>query len=264
LTYVQGANAGTFSSGGPFVARIFEDNRSVAAQTGDWVNGANNTPANASAIKTFLTFCLEKNEHITPGTYNTTGGDKVDIAAFNIKSMNTGRFLSGYTAWVYDSFLKSSFDATNAAANPAAMIAYQNAIWAGLSNSQTPTFAAHTPGTNVRINGENSSYNLENATLVGLGISYSQFLSSGWGGNVEATQLTYTNGYRALNLKSDNGSPMQDMIMVPEPASLVVWSVLAGSAAGLTVARRRRQNAPAGRWSNESRSAIFAVVDKCE
>jgi hypothetical protein len=51
---------------------------------------------------------------------------------------------------------------------------------------------------------------------------------------------------------------------VPEPASLVVWSVLAGSAAGLTVARRKRRNAPAGRWSAESRSAIFAVVDKCE
>ncbi len=68
-----------------------------------------------------------------------------------------------------------------------------------------------------------------------------------------------------LNANGDVVANHQSMVFeVPEPASLVVWSVLAGSAAGLTVARRKRRNAAAGRWSDESRSAIFAVVDKCE
>ncbi len=46
---------------------------------------------------------------------------------------------------------------------------------------------------------------------------------------------------------------------VPEPASLVVWSLLAGGAAGLTVGRRRREVAQ-GRWSSDTRQAILDAV----
>lgn len=47
---------------------------------------------------------------------------------------------------------------------------------------------------------------------------------------------------------------------VPEPASLIVWSVLAGGTAGFAVAGKRRR-ATAGRWSHENRDAILAVIE---
>jgi hypothetical protein len=56
---------------------------------------------------------------------------------------------------------------------------------------------------------------------------------------------------------------VQDQVVeiVPEPASIAVWSVLAGGAAGLSVAKRRRRAASAGRWTDESRSEILALVN---
>ena len=54
--------------------------------------------------------------------------------------------------------------------------------------------------------------------------------------------------------------PMFVSVLVPEPASLVVWSVLAGSAAGLAVCRRRRAAAK-GRWSNETGEATLEVIN---
>jgi len=49
--------------------------------------------------------------------------------------------------------------------------------------------------------------------------------------------------------------------VVPEPASLVIWSILAGGSASLAVARKRRQGA-GPRWSPENREAILAVIAK--
>jgi len=48
--------------------------------------------------------------------------------------------------------------------------------------------------------------------------------------------------------------------LIPEPASLLIWSVVGGlGAAG--VALKRRRQAKAGRWSDENRQAIFEVVE---
>ncbi len=47
--------------------------------------------------------------------------------------------------------------------------------------------------------------------------------------------------------------------VVPEPASLVIWSLLAGGSASLAVARKRRQGS-GPRWSRENREAILAAV----
>jgi len=50
--------------------------------------------------------------------------------------------------------------------------------------------------------------------------------------------------------------------VIPEPASVVIWSVLgAGAAAGGLALRRRR--APArGHWSEENRKAIFEIIEQ--
>ncbi len=268
LTKVAG-NPNFSSGGGPFVAWIFSDNRTLAQQsTGpDWVN---TTSTGNTLAKTFLTFCVEKTENITVGNYTATApltGEKNDIRNYNVKSTNSNKFINGYTAWVYDKFLKSGITAASGTTDSIAS-AYQNAIWAGMTTTQfaMPTILGPIANpTSVKFAGENNIDIKAIGNAQGLGISWAHFLASSWGGSTDpSVKLAYTNGYKVMNLQTDNGTNRQDMLIVPEPASLVVWSVLAGSAAGLTVARRKRRNAPAGRWSNESRSAIFAVVDKCE
>jgi hypothetical protein len=48
---------------------------------------------------------------------------------------------------------------------------------------------------------------------------------------------------------------------IPEPAGLVIWSILGGGAAALTALRRRRAGAdPQPRWSEENRAAIHDLI----
>ncbi len=47
---------------------------------------------------------------------------------------------------------------------------------------------------------------------------------------------------------------------IPEPASIVVWSLIAGGAAGLASLRKRRSDS-SSRWSDDRREAIFAVIE---
>lgn len=49
--------------------------------------------------------------------------------------------------------------------------------------------------------------------------------------------------------------------VVPEPAGIVVWSALAGTSAAVVVARSQRRRAARGRWTDENRSAILAIID---
>jgi hypothetical protein len=44
---------------------------------------------------------------------------------------------------------------------------------------------------------------------------------------------------------------------VPEPATLMIWSVLGAGAAGASALRRRR-----GRWNDANRKAIYGIVDR--
>ena len=51
-----------------------------------------------------------------------------------------------------------------------------------------------------------------------------------------------------------------DAAFVPEPASLIIWSLLAGGSASLAVARKRRQRPD--RWSRQNRDAILSVISE--
>ena len=48
---------------------------------------------------------------------------------------------------------------------------------------------------------------------------------------------------------------------VPEPASLIIWGLLASGCAGVAVVRRRRRGATGTPWSEENRQTIRRIVD---
>jgi hypothetical protein len=50
---------------------------------------------------------------------------------------------------------------------------------------------------------------------------------------------------------------IQNSSTVPEPVSLIIWTVLGAGAAGFAMRRREK----AGRWSAEDRQAIYAMLD---
>jgi hypothetical protein len=83
------------------------------------------------------------------------------------------------------------------------------------------------------------------------------------GAIANAEALAFADRIFVLNpAQTLTGPEAQSMVFeVPEPASIAVWSVLAGGAAGLSVVKRRRHKIANGRWDDEARHAIFAVVD---
>jgi len=107
-------------------------------------------------------------------------------------------------------------------------------------------------------------------TYAGVDISYATFLSDlSWAAAGEQSHLSTLGAYTLINLQTTGGAAAQDQFIaplaslgVPEPASIVVWSMLAGSAARFGVARKRRKQAPAGRWSEDNRQAIFAMIER--
>ena len=64
---------------------------------------------------------------------------------------------------------------------------------------------------------------------------------------------TETDAFTSFDFKSS--------VIVPEPISVVVWSLLGLSGAGLAMVRRRKINARSP-WSNETRDAIRNIVNR--
>ena len=48
---------------------------------------------------------------------------------------------------------------------------------------------------------------------------------------------------------------------IPEPASLVVGSLLAGASAGVVAARKRQSKASGAGWSNENRDDSLSMIE---
>jgi len=95
-----------------------------------------------------------------------------------------------------------------------------------------------------------------------LSANYNNSLAAGkvsniWGytSDVAPTQWTST-GIQDGGTNDQGTVPSNSR--VPEPATLVVWSVLGAGAAGIAVLRRRRNGA---RWSKENRRAIQSLVE---
>ncbi len=281
---LSGSQSGT--NGGPFTL-YYDLDHTRSQGPGNYVN-----PAGFSSVDQFQTFCVEYNEEFSPGTV-------YDVKSITDGSLQTGRDLTGYAAWVYKTYLDNIANITTNSEK--AM--FQAAIWGGMVNpsavagtiageigSHTTSEWANAPATwysgaisppldgsnNLDLNATAFSDVLGDATV---DISYDTFLGqmSTWSAGAYANNddsnaaLLFTNGYHILNLSNTtNTAKVQDMIVspantlsVPEPASIVVWSLLAGGAAGVGVSRRRRNKLPAaGRWSEGDRNAIFAIIQR--
>ena len=79
----------------------------------------------------------------------------------------------------------------------------------------------------------NSTLSVNNGNLIALHISYTDFTNSGWNygiGNV-----------RIANLVGTNDCPSQDqLVLVPEPMSVIVWSLLGLCVSGGIYWRKRK------------------------
>jgi hypothetical protein len=251
---LNASQGGSYTNGGgPFKAELFDDTLSTVSGHGSDLPYA-----------TFLTFCVQHGENLA--TWN-------NLDSLNPYSLATNRYLTGYAAWAYEKFVNSPLSsvANVGTANSLDLTAYQFAIWGGMVNLNPASNTAVAVAAQIGVSGLSETDFSANVpawgnTVLNLlqakGLDYATFAGSGWTGGV----LDLHN-YKIMNLSNGGGTGTQDQIIVPagsldvpEPASLAVWSILAGGAAGLSVARRRRATAR-GRWSNDNREAILSVIE---
>lgn len=258
----SGAQSGS-GGGGPFLAQIYADAPNTTVDT---------TPA-AGPIAEFYTFCVQHSENLA--TWNNLDG----LTAGS--TVGTPRLLTGYAAWAYNKFTVDSINTpgvgagqigSSAVADVDKLIGYQKAIWAGMINGPLAS-ATSQIGTASSDNNVGGTGGLSGGVYAAAGVQWSDFIAGTWQGYNSVSDPT--GSIRAglignaliMNLSNGSGTPTQDMVIVnagslgvPEPASLAVWSILAGGAAGLSVARRRRA-ATRGRWTDDNREAILSVIE---
>jgi len=227
--------------------------------TPHWVNAENrNGSPYTAVVDRFFTFCVETNQTFSPGTV-------YDIRDLSGTSWNTTKAMTGYAAWVFDKFQQNVVSLNPRAPNDtqkAKLATYQKAIWAGMvgftdTNTDSVWQTSEALG---EVGGGTSQYHVkfgldwdsdadEYSTA---GILYSAFLLDAtnwaWAGANEYDMLRRFNGYQLINVQTDSAGQAQDQMIayggptggVPEPATIVVWSLLAG-AAGVAALRRRRE-----------------------
>jgi len=83
--------------------------------------------------------------------------------------------------------------------------------------------------------------------------SFGQMSSDGSGGYYSAARVKVNGSTYWVGAQTASES----FVAIPEPATLVIWSVL-GAGAGLGAMRRRRR----ARWSDENRNAICQIIEQ--
>jgi hypothetical protein len=251
---------------GPFEIKIYADSTTGVGYE---------TSYNASTTPLYdgLAFCVETHQYFTPGGIRP-GYNTFNIDGIGTQSVNTGRVLSGYSAWVFTKFesLNLPLSGVSGAAPggyswASVLNDYQNAIWAGMVDDGHLVPAA----VGSADHSEYGSYTgqslaLDSTEFTDIGISWAEYVANTGGdlghtGSVAIIQIQgvthpgdgYTYGQDQTVL-FDSGQMSQDP--VPEPTSLAIWAIAGGlGAAGLRFKRRRE-----GAWSDESRQSIMGVV----
>ena len=216
-------------------------------------------PRAGGADVNYYTFCVETTEYFSPGSWYQVGKTVPGgiSGGINTASVRTGRDLTGYTAWIYSMYrgwdgwhLPSAFNVMSTDLYNA----LQYAVWAGMVTKGGAVGDSHAE----QQIGPASSYlgrGWTEVDLEGLGIGYSNFLDSTWGGPGtvpgtigETTKLACLGSVRVLNLygwDSATGTydlPAQDQLgVVPEPLSVLVWSLLGSCSFGFGAYRWYRR-----------------------
>jgi len=116
---------------------------------------------NQTTGNSFLVFCLERHESFSPSaTYTVTN--------LSTRSSETGRELSGYSAWVYNEFLATVGAATTLSGNhPLGMSwddaanTFQMAIWAGMVDAPNGSITKNHVGTSLDTDAGNTKTGAE-------------------------------------------------------------------------------------------------------
>lgn len=243
------------NTGGPFLATVYADDGSGG---------------NATTKGVYWSFCCQNTgETFNPGTtYDVT-----TVKTYTEKAP-PAYYLTAYAAWVFTRFsaiadttptaalLRSAFDGLAFTGNQG-LTEIQNAIWSGMVkfDAAGTTYVSGTVGPDVNVATSlsmQSGFNYNNSILTSLGLSHNQFLGDKswnvtgiWDSSLATADLNYIGAVKVLNLtQTINGTvyDKQDQLgfddlpktsEVPEPASVLVWSLL-GGALGLVGVRRRR------------------------
>jgi hypothetical protein len=186
----------------------------------------------APTTELFRTFCVEETEFLNFGPLFNVVGITNDAVKGSETVSDPISSETKYLFWQFANGSLSNYDyMSSTPEHNLDADALQNAIWS--------------------LEGETASINIQtglwrteaiNAVAAGPGI---------WDANVKVLNLTW----------SSDGSLAQDVLVtVPEPATIIIWSLLgAGGWLGMSVSRRRR---PVGRqpWSPENRQAIHELL----
>jgi hypothetical protein len=174
----------------------------------------------------FQTFCAEVNEHFNPGSTYI-----VDSLSDRNFSPTDFSFLTPYAAWVYTMYRTDSVF-RGKVISPANYDSVQDAIWAGM----VPGSSNAMPGIKFSEYWKRHNHTMDMYTdpgLDALDITYDDFTNSGWNqglGNV-----------RVANLEDKNGGRSQDqLVLIPEPMSVIVWSLLGLCVSGGLYLRKHR------------------------
>jgi hypothetical protein len=241
---LQGAVNGGITNhgylGGPFVATLWSGSPGYTTQGSQWT-----------------TFCVELSETIS---LNST---KYDVIGHGNQVTASGNTVSDEARWLYyesrhnPSLLTKAGGGYYSAAIGQDNADLQNAIWFGVDPGPWPADPLGSnpnlvPWSSLSANAK-AWYGLAQA-----GITVAPAVPGGeW-----FTVLV-------LNPGKDNTSGAQNQsclyentenAVVPEPASLLIWTVVGAGAAGMALMNRRRRRSGA-RWSTENRQAILGMID---
>lgn len=231
--------------------------------------GTTKTATTRDASKDFWTYCVERAEFFSPGSYYQFAVND----AQNLSS-NTGRRLTGYSAWVYNKFRAGEIPIGTLTGHTATgdYNTVQLAIWAGVIGQNADvslqanigkivladwnSYSSGITATVVRSNnkpfqGAEWGYSPANTAAMwnqfdALGLGWDDFQNSTWFGSYGYVStggtpvvLLFNNGVQ--DFLGTIGNVVIEENGVPEPASLIVWSLL--GCLGVSLAWRRRRKA---------------------
>jgi hypothetical protein len=186
------------------------------------------------------TFCVEKNEwiHVNDGTKYKMDPDGPWTERQTVAKQN---WVTDEAKWLFHEYNSGALSAYNGSRVQDAIWYYTHAgsegglsLWDGVSGRTSPQVAADWVLINLAHNTMPNGWDSSDVRIL------NPYLEGNYGGN-HAQSCLYE---------------------VPEPATIIVWSLLgAASWLGMRVVRRGR---PVGRqqWSPESRAAIYEIISR--